>query len=261
MSPSSSAMSSMYAGKTTSRGTTVPTTPTGSVNINAILQNMVSRDIWTYYYTLKLASGTTLAASYGLFNSYISQPDPYPLAAAAPTPVLSKVETNMPSPAGQGFAAPRDLILNRIGFYFEPGASGNNSSTEGPGLPSSIYDMFTFTQYSYFEFKILEKIFIEGMLTLQPAGIGFNGNTTLANTSVVTLGFSNPHATNRMGDFAKYLAAQMPWSLTIFFPPGSGPIANATTAAAAPFLLSQSAGGHGLWLRANLTGLTDRAVQ
>jgi hypothetical protein len=250
-----------WAGKTTGGGTAIPATASGSVNINAILQAMVSRDIWTYYYTLKLASGTTFAPSYGLFNQYVSQQDPYPLAAASPNPTLTKVETNMPSQSGQGFTAPRDLILNRIGFYFLPGASGNNSVTEGIGLQSNVNDMFAFCQYSYFEFKIIEKIFIEGYLELQPPGVGFSGFSTVANTNIVTLGMTNPHATNKMGDFAKYLAPQMPWSLTIYFPSSSGPIANGTTAGAAGALLTSSNGGHGLWLKTNLTGLTDRAVQ
>jgi hypothetical protein len=255
MSPSGN----MYSGKSTGKGTQVPLTSSGSVNINAILAAMVSRDIWTYYYTLKLASGTTFAPSYGLFNAYISQQDPYPLAAASPAPILSKVETNMPSQSGQGFTAPRDLILNRIGFYFLPGGSGNASS-EGIGTEMNVNDMYAFCQYSYFEFKIIEKIFIEGYLELQPPGVGFNGFSTASGTNIVTLGMANPHATNKMGDFAKYLAPQMPWSLTIYFPSSSGPITTGT-AASAGALLTSANGGRGLWLKTNLVGLTDRAVQ
>ena len=119
------ATSAMYSGKMTGQGTPIPTTPSGSVNINALLASMVSRDIWTYYYTLKLASGTALAPQYVLFNAPSGSQDPYPLAAASPAPVLTHVETNMPSASSNGFTAPRDLILNRIGFYFLPGASGN----------------------------------------------------------------------------------------------------------------------------------------
>lgn len=122
-------------------------------------------------------------------------------------------------------------------------------------------DMFAFCQYSYFEFKIIDKIFIEGYLELQPPGVGFNGFSTASSTNIVTLGMANPHATNKMGDFAKYLAPQMPWSLTIYFPSSSGPIATGTTAPAAGALLTAANGGRGLWLKTNLVGLTDRAVQ
>jgi hypothetical protein len=245
----------------TSKGVPIPQTASGSVNINAILQAMVSRDIWTYYYTLKLAAGTTFASSYGLFSQAVSKADPYPLAAASPVPILTKVETNMPSSSDQGFTGVRDLILNRIGFYFLPGASGNDSTTQGPSMQANVNDLFTFCQYSYFEFKIIEKIFIEGFLELQPAGVGFSGFSTVANTNIVTLGMTSPHATNKMGDFAKYLAPLMPWSLVIYFPPQSGPIVHGTTAAGSASLLTTAAGGNGLWLKSTLTGLTDRAVQ
>jgi len=255
-------MANPLAGFKTATGVPIPTAgPAGSVNINAILQAMVSRDIWTYYYTLKLASGTTFAASYSLFSQAVSKADPYPLAAASPVPILTKVETNMPSSSDQGFTAPRDLILNRIGFYFLPGSSGNNSVSEGVGSQANPLDMEAFCQYSYFEFKIIEKIFIEGYLELQPAGVGFTGYSNVANITTITNGTANPHATNKMENFAKYLAPQMPWSLIIYFPSTSGPIANGTTAAASAALLTSGAGGRGLWLKANLTGLTDRAVQ
>ena len=66
----------------------------------------------------------------------------------------------------------------------------------------------------------------------------------------------NPHATNRLPkDFAKYLAPQLQWSLTIYFPSGSGP------AGVSAATLSTANGGNGLWLVSTLTGLTDRAVQ
>jgi hypothetical protein len=243
--------SSMYQNYKTSQGTPVPINPqTGSVNINALVGSMVSRDIWAYYYTLKLAAGATLAASYSLFNAASGTTDPYPLSGS---PVLTHVETNMPSTAANGFSAPRDLIMDQIGFYFLPGGCG--AANSGPGTYANITDMYTFCQYSYFEFKIIDKIFSEGFLELQPPGVGFAGYTTNSNASIVTLGLSSPHAVNRMNNFAKYLAPLMPWSLTIFFPSGSGP------QAASPVLLTQSAGGNGLWLKSFLKGLTDRAVQ
>ena len=259
----SNAVQNMYAGRTTSQGTAVPIVQSGqnagSVNINALLASMVSRDIWTYYYTLKLASGTALAPQYVLFNAPSGQADPYPLAAASPAPVLTHVETNMPSASSNGFTAPRDLILNRIGFYFLPGGSGNSATTEGVGTEMNVNDMYAFCQYSYFEFKIIEKIFIEGYLELQPSGVGFSGFSTNSATNIVGLGMVNPHATNKMNDFAKYLAPQMPWSLTIFFPANSGPISGTTPSQVS--LLSSGSAGRGLVLKTNLTGLTDRAVQ
>ena len=240
----------MYTNSKTSQGTPVPVNANGSVNINALVSQMVSRDIWAYYYTLKLAAATTLAASYSLFNAASGSPDPYPLTG---TPVLTHVETNMPSTASNGFSAPRDLIMDQIGFYFLPGGCG--AASQGPGTFAQVADMYTFCQYSYYEFKIIDKVFSEGFLELQPPGVGFSGFSTFSNTNVVTLGMTNPHAVNRMNSFSKYLAPLMPWSMTIFFPSGSGP------AAASATLLSTGAGGVGLWLKSFLKGLTDRAVQ
>ena len=240
----------MYAGVKTGHGTLVPGTPTGGVDINALMAQMVSRDIWTYYYTLKIAAGTTFAASYSLFNAISGQTDPYAITAAQN---LSHVETNMPSQANAGFSPPRDLILDNLGFYFRPGGCG--LAGQGVGTFCQPADMATFCQYSYFEFKIIDKVFIEGFLELQPSGYGFTGMSTQVQTGMWALGMVNPHAVNRMNKFAKYLAPQMQWSLTIYFPAGSGP------AGAAASTLATGAGGVGLWLVANLKGLTDRAVQ
>lgn len=241
----------MYTGKKTGAGNSIPGTPSGGVNINALMASMVSRDIWTYYYTLKVAAAQTFPASYTLFNAISGQTDPYAITASQ---ILSHVETNLPSPASNGFSAPRDLIMDNLGFYFRGGGCGV-SAAQGPGTFAQPADMLTFCQYSYFEFKIIDKIFIEGYLELQPSGAGFTGMSTQTQTGIWTLGIANPHAVNRMNKFAKYLAPQMQWSLTIYFPSGSGP------AAASASTLTTTAGGVGLWLVANIKGLTDRAVQ
>jgi delta 1-pyrroline-5-carboxylate dehydrogenase len=116
--------------------------------------------------------------------------------------------------------------------------------------------MGTFCQYTYFEFKIIDKVFSEGFLELQPSGVGFTGTGPQAGGNVYSLGMVNPHAVNRSGaQYAKYLASQMPWSLTIYAPSSSGP------AGAAATLLATTAGGQGLWLVSFLKGLTDRAIQ
>ena len=244
------AASTMYSGKTTGSGGSIPLNQNGSVNINALINGMVSRDIWAYYYTLKIAASTTYAAQYNLFNAASGSPDPYPLSGS---PVLTHVETNMPSTCNNGFSAPRDLIMDQIGFYFL--SSGCGATNQGVGTFASVSDMLAFCQYSYFEFKIIDKIFSEGFLELQPPGVGFTGMSTQQQVGVWTLGLVNPHSVNRMNNFAKYLAPLMPWSLNIYFPSGSGP------AGVSAATLSTTAGGNGLWLKAFLKGLTDRAVQ
>jgi hypothetical protein len=250
--------STMYSGKTTGSGTSIPLNPNGSVNINALINGMVSRDIWAYYYTLKLAAGTTFAAQYNLFNAASGSPDPYPLTGS---PVLTHVETNMPSTCNNGFSAPRDLIMDQIGFYFL--SAGSGLTPTGLGAQSgfaNVLDMLAFCQYSYFEFKIIDKIFSEGFLELQPPGVGFTGMSTQQSVGVWTLGLVSPHSVNRLNNFAKYLAPLMPWSLNIFFPSGSGPVTVGSQPVSAS-LIAQGSGGNGLWLKSMLKGLTDRAVQ
>ena len=209
----------LASGFKTAQGVAIPTMGQGgSVNINAILAAMVSRDIWTYYYTLKLASGTTFAASYSLFSQAVSKVDPYPLAAASPAPTLTKVETNMPSSSDQGFTAPRDLILNRIGFYFLPGASGNVATTEGIGQQANINDMMAFCQYSLLRVQASLKRSSSKATSSCSRLAWALPDSARGQHEHRHQGTANPHATNKMRDFAKYLAPQMPWCLTIFFP-------------------------------------------
>lgn len=241
----------IYNGLKTGAGVPVPTLGNGQVNLNALMNAMVSRDIWSYYDTLKIAPSTTYAASYSLFNVISGSVDPYAITAGQ---VKTRVETNMPSPASNGFSSPRDLIMDQLGFYFLPGGCGLANS--GPGTFANIADLQSFCQYSYFEFKIIDKVFIEGFLELNPPGVGFTGVSTAQTQSVFTLGIVNPHAVNQLGaNFAKYLAPQLQWSLTIYLDPRSGPAGVALSS------LSQSAGGNGFWLKTFIKGLTDRAVQ
>ena len=168
------AATTMYNGLKTGAGTAVPVNPTtGQVNLNALMNAMVSRDIWSYYDTLKIAPATTYSSSYQLFNYIPGQVDPYAITAGQ---VKTRVETNMPSPASNGFSSPRDLIMDQLGFYFLPGGCGLANS--GPGTFANIADMQSFCQHSYFEFKIIDKTFIEGFLELNPPGVGFTGVST-----------------------------------------------------------------------------------
>ena len=185
-----------------------------------------------------------------MFNSIGGTVDPYAITAGQ---VKTHVETNMPSPASNGFSSPRDLIMDQLGFYFLPGGCGLTGSAAG--TYAAAQDMISFCQYSYFEFKIIDKVFIEGILEFNPPGIGFTGVSTTT-PSIFTLGLVNPHAVNQLGaNFAKYLAPQLQWSLTIYFPAQSGPAGVALAS------LTQAAGGNGLWLKVFVKGLTDRAVQ
>ncbi len=51
-------MASMYANSKTGSGNAVPLTANGSVDVNALIGQMVDRGVWSYYYTLNIPTGT-----------------------------------------------------------------------------------------------------------------------------------------------------------------------------------------------------------
>jgi hypothetical protein len=222
----------MYSGYKTGKNTPIPGTATGGVDINALIKGMVSRDVWTYYYTLNISAGTQVASNYSLFNAVAGQLDPYNSGVT-----LTKVQTNMPSQAQQGFAAPRDLVLDSIGFSFA-------SNT-------LLIDQENFYMNCYHEFKILDKIFFEGPITLYPSGTGIMGFSSKTNEGVWQNGTVDVHNRKRFGDFSKYIAPLMQFSEIIYFPA----TANQFTTTPA------NSGGVGISLRVDLNGLTDRPVQ
>lgn len=225
-----------YAGKTTGTGQPIPLTSSGNVDINSLIKGMVSRDVWTYYYTLNIPTAATapvaVQSQYALFNAVAGQIDPYNTSTT-----LTKVQTNMPSQAQQGFSAPRDLVLDSIGFYFSP--------------DTILTDQNNFIKNSYFEMKILDKIFFEGPIVLHPSGTGIMGFSDKQNEGVWQNGFVDVHNRKRFGDFSKYIAPLMQFSLIIYFPTST----NQFTPVAG------NSGGNGISLRVDLNGLTDRPVQ
>lgn len=228
----------LYSNYKTGSGNPVPMSKGGAPDINALIGQMVDRGLWWYYYTLKLAAGTTLASQYTLFNAALGSPDPYPLTG---TPSLTKVETNMPNTSSNGFNAPRDLILDQIGFKIQESAL--------------LADIISFDQYTYFELKVIDKIFYEGKISWHPMGTGVSGFSTKTSESSWMYGTPNQAAVVRFGNFAKYIAPQMNWSLVLYAPSGSGPSASSLT------LATSGNGGSGVTLVTFLKGLTDRAVQ
>ena len=139
---------------------------------------------------------------------------------------------------------PRDLVLDQIGFSFS--------------ADSRLADIITFCKYSYFELKIIDKVFYMGHIDQYPSGGGIAGSTSQNSESVWNIGTANPHATLRFSaNLSKYIAPQRNWSLVLYFPPTSGP----SGAAASLLTAAQTGGTGGVTLDIYLNGLTDRAVQ
>lgn len=235
----------------TVRGTSVPVSPTGNVDINALMQGVSDRVTGHYYYKLKLAAGTVLQAQYNLFSAALSEADPYPLATIVgpPFPILTKVETNIPSRCNAGLPPPYDIVVDGIGVFIDP--------------VTIKADHDILRRYGYFEMAILGKVQWDGPLQAYPAGMGLSGMTTQTTESGWQLGIPSPNDKKRFGRYGKYLAPQLQWSFNLFFPPTSGPVSAITNQPGAATLTSSSTtptDGVGTEIVAFLFGLIDRPV-
>lgn len=225
---------------------------TGQLDINALIGMMVDRRKWYFYDTLKIAPGATVNNRYEFFATPMGQADPNTGGTVAKT----ELDTNMRE--AKKFAPPYDLILNNLGFYFLIG--------------NRLFDVAQICNYSWFEFKILEKTFFMGHLWRHPPGAGIAGFSTRTGESSWTNGLPEPGAIYHFGQFAKYIPPLVNFSLTLNFPEtftqflGSGNMGadltvSGQSAGALPTLLTTGNGGNGIQLVALMNGLSDGPVQ
>ena len=206
-------------------------------DINSLMAGWVDRGAWIYYDRIFQPVASTfggapgvLAQTYSPFSIGLNKPD-----AITPGYNKTKLFTNLPN-SGQ-FNPPRCMILQRLGFFCDN---------------MSLVDMVTFFENAYFEFRIDEKIFFEGLLEFHPGGMGFAGATSNNAEAVWTNGIPDPHATRSFGDYSKYIAPLQNFFLTITLP------AVSPFTGAAPSLSTQ---GNGLNIVCLMDGKTDRSVQ
>jgi hypothetical protein len=243
-----------YAGKTLGSGAPIPTMVVAGnqvPDINAIVGQMVDRGMWYYYDTLKLAPGATVSNQYQFFQNGNGRPDPY-----NGNLVKYDLETNIPGQGG-AFPPPYDLILSNLGFYFT--------------TDCALYDINQVVKYAWFEYRILEKTFFKGHLWRHPPGAGISGFSTKGSQAVWLNGIPAPGAIYKFGDWSKYIAPLMTFTLNLNFPETLNAFTNSTLGADAtaagqsgttlPTLLTTAQGGNGLTIIAFMNGLTDRAVQ
>jgi hypothetical protein len=213
---------------------------------------MVDRRKWYFYDTLKLAPGATVANQYSFFNVALRSPDPNNNNVAK-----TEVETNIKT--GGLFNPPYDLILNNLMFYFLIG--------------NRLYDIAQIVNYSWFEYKILEKTFFMGHLWRHPAGAGIQGFSTRTGESSWTNGLPEPGAIYHFGNFAKYVPPLVNFSLTLNFPQtmtqflgvagniGADQSNNGQVVGQLPAITTAAQGGNGIQLVAGMNGLSDGPVQ
>jgi hypothetical protein len=218
-----------------------------SVNydINSIMAGWVDRGKWIYYDTIAQNAGSSALSTYSPFAVGLGQND-----QINTTLIKTKLQTNLPN--GGQFNPPRCLILNQLGFLFTGPQVVSGTGTVTPtGYTNTILaDIEQFINSCYFEFRIDEKIFFEGLLEFHPPGVGIYGASTRQGDGAWGLGFPSPHAVWEFGNFAKYIAPLQNFSMRIIFPGST-----------LPTWVTAGNGGAGINLVCMMKGLTDRSVQ
>jgi hypothetical protein len=202
-------------------------------NTNAIMEGWVDRGPWQYWDTITFPNAGTGAVmqQYSPFSVPIGQQNPLTTVTSTKT----KLQTNLTR--SNQFPPPRCLLLMAIGFYF----TGNFLKADIDKIMNACY----------MEFKIDDKIFHEGFLWMFPAGAGLTGVSTQTAESVYTNGMPSPQHMRRYGEWAKYIAPQQQFTMTLNF--GGGGIAIPS--------IGSSTGDYPGQLVVFLDGLTDRSVQ
>ena len=212
------------------------------MDINSIMKGWVDRGAWIYYDTISQNAGSTALSVYTPFAQGLNQNDQINTSL-----IKTKLQTNLPN--GGMFLAPRCLILNQLGFMFT-GQPATSTAPTAQSIQTLLVDIQQFCLSSYFEFRIDDKIFFEGLLEFHPSGLGFQGYSTRQGDQAWGIGLASPLATWTFGNFAKYIAPLQNFSLQIKFP-------GSTLPAWQTALL----GGQGLTLVVLMKGWTDRSVQ
>ena len=177
-----------------------PNTTSRPEDINTIVAGMVDRSPWRWWdtFTFPLTSPVTVVPSQvNFFQVAMNQVDPIT------NTVKTKVQTNMVQ-AGQ-FTPPYCLVMEQFGFYIVPG--------------DSYADLTKFFNNCWFEFKILGKIFFEGLLWMAPGGFGIQGKQNQSGTDQWwTNGLPAPQFSYRVGKYARYIPPLTNFSMRLFFP-------------------------------------------
>ena len=193
-------------------------------DINSIMGGWVDRQPWMFWDHINVPAGTTIPATLSPFTNPINSTDPITNTQK------TKVDTNMQR--GNQFPPPQCLVLMSIMFFIETDMLKT--------------DLDALLKACYFEFKIDQKTFVEGLLWMAPGGNGLTGFTTQNGQASFQMGLPAPQYARRFGNFSKYIAPLQNFTLNVIFP---GTIPTMSTV------------GPGFQMWAVLDGVTDRPVQ
>jgi hypothetical protein len=211
-------------------------------NSNAIMADWVDRGPWMFWDTAFFANATALPTQINFFaiplngqNVVGSGGGVNLITGGLPK---TKFMTNMRDT--NKLVPPQCLLLKRIGVQF-------SSNFLKPDIDS-------FLNSYWLELKIDQKVFHEGWLADFPAGGGLSGVSENSGESVYVNGLPSVTFQRQFGDWAKYIAPEQFFSVTLFL--------GLTSGQTVPTLGSGSAAvNYAGNVRIVLDGLTDRSVQ
>jgi len=179
-----------------------PLSTSNPKDINSIVGGMIDRTPWRWWDTFNKplpSPNTATPSQVSFFQVAMNQVDPITGL------VKTKLDTNM-TQAGQ-FSPPYCLVMYQIGFHIE------SSDIRA--------DIDKFINTCWIEFKILGKVFFEGLPYMFPDGYGLMGQpnpTGGAGDQNWTNGFPAPQAGWRFNEFPRYIPPLTQFTMTAFFP-------------------------------------------
>jgi hypothetical protein len=196
---------------------------------NTFVGNVLDRGPWLIYDTNQLTQAATWPTSLQFFSIPIGGQTLYgPLTGQPKT----KLQTNMKRQ--NQLPQPQRFLMRQLGFYF----------TASTWLPDQIAVM----EGCYFQFKIDEKVYHEGLLEFFPPGFGTTGFSTQGSQQVWGNGQATITARRDFGSYSRVISDALTFSCELVFPVAL----TATTTAA---------GGNNITLVCVLDGILDRLVQ
>lgn len=196
---------------------------------NTFVGDVLDRGPWVFYDTQQVTQNAAIPTQWQFFNIPIGGTIVGgPLNGTSKT----KLQTNMKK--SNQLPQPQRFLLRSLSFYFQ--------------ASTALIDEILVTENCYFEFKIDEKIYHEGLIQFFPSGLGLDGFSTVNAQQVWQIGQKTLTARRDFGDYARVVSDALSFTLNLFFP-------TAQTAT------STANGGNNIALIAIMDGILDRLVQ
>lgn len=197
---------------------------------NTFVGNVLDRGPWVFYDTQQVTQAADVPTAWQFFNIPVGG-----TIVGGPNngTTKTKLQTNMKK--SNQLPQPQRFLLRSLSFYFQ-------ASTQ-------LIDQILITEACYFEFRIDDKIYHEGLIQFNPSGLGLDGLPGgAAAVDLVQIGQRTLTARRDYGDYARVVSDALSFSLILTFP-------TKVTAT------STANGGLNISLISIMDGILDRLVQ